>query len=533
MNDPASNRSSTWILTAVFGLTPLVIFAFWLIQFPFGLVDDAYIPMVYARNLAAGHGIVFYPGGDHVEGYSSPLWMALLSACAILRLSLPSVAWISGILCGVGCLFLTFFLYRRVFNCDSKSWYRLHLWPCAAAMAVVADVGFVAWSASGLETAAYTLLILLLVYSLIQTQNIRAHSLLLLLVSLTRPEGAAFLLPCLFLWLVRRQKLTTIFRNAGIYFLLPYFLFLLFRFFYFGYVFPNTFYAKHDFGGAALVLRGLAYVGTFLRPRFLFCFVILWPLLEKEQLRQGGIILLFAVTHLLLVVLEGGDHFALHRFLVPAIPLLSLLSVRGIERCCDHMIFDKFDCSQSMRVRTAQVGIAALMPLFFYAHGNQLFEYKANDRYGFSTGARRLISEVAFADNWSKMGKWLKEKYPPDTTIAVITAGAIPYYSELRCIDLLGMNDVEVAHTPARDPSRRYAGHEKSNPDSVLTREPRFVQLFPLLFISSKPYPEERLQELFAYPAQYDLWNHPLFRERYEYMTEETEYGFISYFERR
>jgi arabinofuranosyltransferase len=38
----------------------------------FVLFDDAMISMRYARNLAAGHGLVWNPGAEPVEGYTNP-----------------------------------------------------------------------------------------------------------------------------------------------------------------------------------------------------------------------------------------------------------------------------------------------------------------------------------------------------------------------------------------------------------------------------------------------------------------------------
>jgi len=40
-------------------------------------VDDAYISFRYLENLATGHGLVYNPG-EHVEGFSNPLWIFLL-----------------------------------------------------------------------------------------------------------------------------------------------------------------------------------------------------------------------------------------------------------------------------------------------------------------------------------------------------------------------------------------------------------------------------------------------------------------------
>ena len=45
----------------------------------FAVSDDIYISACYARNLAAGHGAVWYPGAAPVEGFSNPLWTALLA----------------------------------------------------------------------------------------------------------------------------------------------------------------------------------------------------------------------------------------------------------------------------------------------------------------------------------------------------------------------------------------------------------------------------------------------------------------------
>jgi len=37
----------------------------------FCLFDDAMISMRYAHNLALGYGLVWNPGGEHIEGYTN------------------------------------------------------------------------------------------------------------------------------------------------------------------------------------------------------------------------------------------------------------------------------------------------------------------------------------------------------------------------------------------------------------------------------------------------------------------------------
>ena len=56
------------------------------------LTDDAFISFRYARNLRLGHGLVFNPGRDRVEGYTNFLWVLLLAGCDALGLPPESTA---------------------------------------------------------------------------------------------------------------------------------------------------------------------------------------------------------------------------------------------------------------------------------------------------------------------------------------------------------------------------------------------------------------------------------------------------------
>src|SRR6185295_1152446 len=42
------------------------------------LFDDAMISMAYARNVTEGHGLNWARWGSPVEGYTHPLWLALM-----------------------------------------------------------------------------------------------------------------------------------------------------------------------------------------------------------------------------------------------------------------------------------------------------------------------------------------------------------------------------------------------------------------------------------------------------------------------
>jgi hypothetical protein len=84
-----------WIATWVVGLVTCMHLAYY---FP-RVVDDAFISLRFAENLASGNGAV-YNVGERVEGYSGPSWMLLQSIG--LALGAEGVTWTK--LLGVGSL---------------------------------------------------------------------------------------------------------------------------------------------------------------------------------------------------------------------------------------------------------------------------------------------------------------------------------------------------------------------------------------------------------------------------------------------
>src|SRR5256885_15747624 len=75
----------------VFGL---LIVRYW----PF-TVDDTYITLRYAANLAAGQGPSWNVRSQPIEGYTSFLWMLLMAVPHALHLDAVLAAKITGVLC--------------------------------------------------------------------------------------------------------------------------------------------------------------------------------------------------------------------------------------------------------------------------------------------------------------------------------------------------------------------------------------------------------------------------------------------------
>jgi hypothetical protein len=148
------------------------------VEFP---MDDAYIHMVYAQNLAQQGRLAFGFAAEKGVGTSSILWVVLLAAGSRLGLSMPLVAKIlgAGSLAVVGsCLFL---LLRRI-------WGPI---PSFVAAWLAAFSGNMIWFAlSGMETVLFvaTGLVSLLLY---RERRWILLGVTLGVITLIRPEGLA------------------------------------------------------------------------------------------------------------------------------------------------------------------------------------------------------------------------------------------------------------------------------------------------------------------------------------------------------
>ncbi|MFH1679679.1 MAG: hypothetical protein ABIH26_03435 [Candidatus Eisenbacteria bacterium] len=418
-------------------------------------VDDAFISFRYAENWALGEGPVFNPG-ERVEGYTNFLWTALIAAA--LRGGIEPVLFsrAAGIAFGVLLLCLAFLHARE------------RLSPRAAVLllppAIAANGAFALWCGAGLETPLFALLLFAGVAAASSAESARGFalaSLLLVLATLTRPEGAlVFAVVLLDALALRRVPLGRALPGL-LLFLLVAGAHEAWRIAYYGEALPNTFYAKTG-GGLLALKRGLLYVARYLGPFGGWTALAPLPLLFVGGIRRWErTFLVVLIVYILYVVWVGGDSLPFYRFLAPAVPLFALLAVSGLAR----LLGDPGGSVGGGRL--AALAFLLAVPLL-NTFGGATLRFLGEDR-----------DRVEL--HWKVIGGWLRENAEEGASVAVTTAGAIPYYSKLPAIDMLGINDRTIARRRMPGMGGGIADHEKHDMDYVLSRRPTYILHYPFL----------------------------------------------------
>lgn len=286
-------------------------------------IDDAYITFAYSRNLAEGDGPIY--GHDmRVEGYSNFLWMVLVALGEVLRIE-PLV-------------FARFLGHAFFALTLGSTWLVARKWAGPVAAVVVtlclaSSSDFHRSIQSGLETVAYCGFIAAgFCHYLLEAPSRRRASLLWFSgAALTRIDGfgALFLLLGLeavrWVFSGRKESVSTLLRWAAIG-ILPVAAYWMWRYSYYGLLFPLTYYAKASLA-AEMEYRGASYVWSALQDTGLWIPVVLaaFGLGMRRQLTPF-VVVGFVVGMTGYVVHVGGDWMPVNRMLLPVFSPLLMLS---------------------------------------------------------------------------------------------------------------------------------------------------------------------------------------------------------------
>ncbi|HVU06046.1 MAG TPA: hypothetical protein VHE30_30055 [Polyangiaceae bacterium] len=404
--------------------------------------EDSFITFRYAEHLAGGDGLVWNPG-ERVEGCSSFLWTVLLAGVARLGLPVPGVAVLLSLLAASGLLIATWALGRRRGLPHGPA--------ILAATGVAAHGTFAYFGASGMETSLFALAVCTAAWLAEGTDAraaIRAGA-MLGVATWIRPEGLGYSGAFALAELVSRRP-----RRAAETLVLALALatpLVVFRLVYFGYPLPNTSYAKAT-PSAALLETGAVYaVAFFVSTGFLLTVL---AALRAERSgrpsvsdRRAWLVVLAATGN---AVLVGGDTFGFFRTFLPALGPGFVLIARAFRGPTLPGLAAAWGLASAFVPRLSQGGLG---PSDF--------------------SATRGIA--ALNADYFAVGRFLSENLPSDATIALNAAGIVPYVSRLRAVDMLGLNDVHIAHHPVRKGESAAVGHQKHDAAYVLSRRPDVI----------------------------------------------------------
>lgn len=446
------------------------------------LVDDALISFRYAHNFITGHGLVFN-AGERVEGYTNFLWTMLLAAVMVVGVDPVVASAALTLLLAFVIVLLTVVLAKQVM---SSGW----AWTAAGLLVVNAPfLLYTSWG-SGMETALFTALALATVVALARDQW-KTAGLLTVLTLLTRPDG--ILLAAVgglsALLVGKRCRLWSPFVTYSTIIILLFGPYYVWRWSYYGYPLPNTFYVKVGSSGAQ-VIRGLGYLWAFGRDYWILgtglggALIGLWVWRRTAQRRTMVSVLItaFASLYALYVVMVGGDWMPGARFGVPLAPLLAILTIWGLAGLVKG-------------IPRLLAPVAALLVLLIVALALRLpSESKSN-------AASRVYRHDYLVKVHREVGRWINLHTPANVTITEDWAGATPYYADRPTIDILGLNDLYIAHLPSSTLGSGLAGHEKTDAGYVLGRRPEIIPWNASPYLSHHPLFEANYQrEMFNGP---------------------------------
>jgi hypothetical protein len=440
------------------------------------LFDDAMISMRYARNFAAGDGLVWNPGGERVEGYTNFLWVIYMALIHLLPIPLHTTSLVIT-LTNIALAIATLPLLLRIIAMLEGG----RLARVAAVTTFLLSLNTMGWATAGAETMLLSFLLMLGIYLVLRDVQRGSPSWLPYLVgglmALVRSDALLLALGLygMAFWLHRNKQRVIIYSLTAL--LLP-LAHIGFRLRYYGELLPNTAHLKVT-NWDNKIPHGIDYVLAFLNDyALLTIFATIGALVSRSAAQR--LLLLIVLGYSAYVAYAGGDGFPQYRFFVPILPLIIVLAFIGVRRMVPWL------ASRLMLATVCLISIPLLVP---------------------GTTTPLYPHEVAVGN--IEIGRLYAANAPPDSKVADFWAGIVFYYSDVQGIDLLGKNDAHIARLPALYGD--IPGHNKFDFDySLLQLKPDYVNASFALPVDVAQLQEWRQSEA---PWRGELYFNATFRE--------------------
>jgi len=423
--------------------------------------DDAYITLRTVDNFVHGYGLTWNVA-ERVQSYTHPLWMFLLTL-----IYLPTRdAYFTALFASFAASFLTFWLVAR-----------RDAFAALGVLTLLLSKAFMDYSASGLENPLTHLLLVLFFIAFIEKESSPLRlALIASLIALNRQDAILFVFPSLvyLLWYPSFDFGSTLrsgqrlFQNSINLLLgfIPLILWEAFSLFYYGFPFPNTYYAKLGAGipKAELFAQGLTYFLDSLQRDPLTITVIAAGIivaLWRGQIRER-LLALGSLIYLAYVVSIGGD-FMSGRFLTSSLVLSVLLLIRLLRDLAPRWKYVAIGA-------VVLLGIFATPPNFVTTFHQPRFTEQdlvtgINDERAFYYPISGLMNyrpgkQIPFAsEGWVEHGYALRES--GKSVVDEKNVGFIGYFAgpAVHIVDRYALADPLLARLPAASVETWRIGH--------------------------------------------------------------------------
>lgn len=419
------------------------------------VTDDAFITFRSVLNFINGDGLVFNLG-ERVQSYTHPLWFLMLSFFAYFDTNLYFLSIVIGVVLTAFTLIYLKIFYKRNGSKDISLAFILVLF-------LNSDI-FLQFSTSGLENSLTNLLLIMIFYYFTvnfdaikngKQFNIFFISVLVALL-LTNRFDQIFLIAPLYIYLLFKNY------KYAILGLSPLFIWHIFSLVYYGFLFPNTKYAK--IGARTLsenIKAGFNYFIDSFQSDILF-FLLMFVVLifgftnilkNRIQLKKDFFIFIMVIGILFqifyVIVLAGGD-FMRGRFFISILLMTALL-------------FSFLD----LKIKSTYLPFFLVCSFLSYYIGfNEKFIIKThgieNERNYYK---KYLALNLEPYHNytlhpWGINGQNFNKN---DKTVPIIGVNGQRGYwiDKTKLIDLVGLTDAFIARTPVINSNR--TGHFEHN----------------------------------------------------------------------
>jgi len=317
------NSQSNITLQKKWIIIPLVFLYLLIVFISAWLCDDAYITFRTVDNFINGYGLTWNIS-ERVQAYTHPLWMFFLSAFYFFTNEIYYTSITISII--ISCITVFLLLYK-LSNSVLNS--------IVTGLILILSKSFIDYSTSGLENPLSHLLIVIFFityfYKIKDDKKTFFLSFITALAMLNRSDYFLIFTPALLVNIFNGNKVKNIlFTFAGF---IPFIFWEVFSLFYYGFLIPNTAFAKLNTGISQieLIKQGCNYFlnSLYLDPLTLFAIATsITIVLYKKEYRFLPLII-GSVLYLLYIVIIGGD-FMSGRFF-SGLLLCSVIIISMIE----------------------------------------------------------------------------------------------------------------------------------------------------------------------------------------------------------